>query len=369
MLPLLFSEFGGAFRLLDSTTFRAGAALMTALFICFVIGQPLINWLRAKQGEGQPIRDDGPESHLKKRGTPTMGGAMILIGIFGSTLIWAELTNPLVWIALFVIGCYGLIGFADDWLKVTSQTTGGLSGRIRLALEAIVAIEAALLFIQFSGAEAQFINAIYIPFFEYDTPTDPSWNPLGVGFVVVVIFAMLVMVGTSNAVNMTDGLDGLAIVPVMITAASLALIAYLVGTPNYAKEFALPEIDRARELALICATMVGAGLGFLWYNAPPAKVFMGDTGSLSIGAGLGVVAVMTRHEIVLGIIGGLFVIEALSVIIQVASFKLTGRRVFRMAPIHHHFEKMGWPESTVVVRFWIISVVLALIGLASLKLQ
>ena len=288
---------------------------------------------------------------------------------YGSTLLWADLTEPLIWIALFVIGCYGIIGFVDDWLKVTSQSTGGLSGRLRLVLEAIVAIEAAILFIQFADADPEFLNVLYIPFFEYNTPLDPSWNPIAIGAIAFVILAMLVMVGTANAVNMTDGLDGLAIVPVMITAASFALIAYLVGSENYARDLALPQIDRARELALICATMVGAGLGFLWFNAPPAKVFMGDTGSLSIGAGLGVIAVMTRHEIVLVIIGGLFVLEALSVIIQVGSFKLTGRRVFKMAPIHHHFEKMGWAESTVVVRFWIISFVLALIGLSSLKLQ
>ena len=369
MLPLLLSDLGGAFRLLDSFTFRAGSALMTAFVICLIIGQPLINWLKARQGDGQPIRNDGPETHFAKQGTPTMGGAMILISIFGATVLWADLDEPLLWIALFVIGSYGLIGFADDWLKVTSRTTGGLSGRLRLFLEAVVAIEAAILFIQFADADPVFIQSLYLPFFEYNTPSDPSWNPLMIGGAASVILAMLVMVGSANAVNMTDGLDGVAIVPVMITAASFALIAYLVGTPNYAQELALPEISRARELALICATMVGAGLGFLWFNAPPAKIFMGDTGSLSIGAGLGVIAVMTRHEIVLGIIGGLFVLEALSVIIQVGSFKLTGRRVFRMAPVHHHFEKMGWAESTVVVRFWIISVVLALIGLSSLKLQ
>ena len=369
MLPLLFDDAGGVFRLLDSLTFRAGAALMTSLFIGFMVGQPLIDWLKARQGAGQPIRDDGPETHFAKVGTPTMGGAMILLSIFGGTLIWAELSNPLVWIALLVIGGYGSVGFVDDWMKITSQKSGGLSGRIRLLLEGLIALIAAGGFILFSGAESHFINSIYIPFFEYNTETDPSWNPIGVGFIVFALFAMLVMVGGANAVNMTDGLDGLAIVPVMITASSLALIAYLVGTPNYSAEFALPAIDRARELALLCATLVGAGLGFLWYNAPPAKIFMGDTGSLAIGAGLGAVAVMTRHEIVFGIIGGLFVLEALSVIIQVASFKMTGRRVFKMAPIHHHFEKMGWPESTVVVRFWIISVVLALIGLSSMKLQ
>ena len=279
------------------------------------------------------------------------------------------MTQPLIWIALFVIGGYGLIGFADDWIKVTQQNTGGLSGRLRLLLEAIVAAEAAILFIQFADADVGFLNSLYLPFFEYDAPGDPSWNPITIGFVAFVCLAIAVMVGAANAVNMTDGLDGLAIVPVMITAASFALIAYLVGSENYARELALPRIDSARELALICATMVGSGLGFLWFNAPPAKVFMGDTGSLSIGAGLGVIAVMTRHEIVLGLIGGLFVLEAMSVIIQVGSFKLTGRRVFKMAPIHHHFEKMGWPESTVVVRFWIISVILALIELSSLKLQ
>ena len=369
MIPLLFSDFGGVFRLLDSLTFRVGTALMTALLICFLIGQPLIIWLKHQQGAGQPIRQDGPDSHFTKKGTPTMGGAMILIGIFGSTLLWADLSQPLIWVALFVIGSFGLIGFADDWLKVTEQNAGGLSGHLRLILEAVVAIEAAILFLQFAEADTSFLNSLYLPFFEYDTPNDPSWNPIRIGFIAFVILAMLVMVGASNAVNITDGLDGLAIVPVMITAASFALIAYLVGSENYAHDLALPHIAHSRELALICATMVGSGLGFLWFNAPPAKVFMGDTGSLSIGAGLGAIAVMTRHEIVLGIIGGLFVLEAMSVIIQVISFKLTGRRVFKMAPIHHHFEKMGWPESTVVVRFWIISVVLALVGLSSLKLQ
>ena len=369
MLPLLFSEPEGLFRLLQSLTFRSGAALMTALFICFIIGNPLITWLKKRQGDGQPIRTDGPATHLVKQGTPTMGGAMILIGIFVSTLLWADLREPLVWIALFVIGAFGLVGFADDWIKISHQTASGLPGWLRLLLEAIAAIAAAALFLQFSDADPAFLQVLYIPFFEYHTPQDPSWNPLGISTFVFLLLAMLVMVGASNAVNLTDGLDGLAIVPVMITAASFALIAYLVGSENYARDLALPQIDRARELALICATMVGAGLGFLWFNAPPAKVFMGDTGSLSIGAGLGVIAVMTRHEIVLGLIGGIFVLEALSVIIQVASYKLTGRRIFKMAPIHHHFEKSGWAESTIVVRFWIIAVVLALIGLSSLKLQ
>ncbi len=369
MLTLLFSDFDGVFRLLNSLTFRAGAALMTALLICLIIGQPLINWLKGHLNADQPIRHDGPETHFVKQGTPTMGGAMILIGIFGASLIWADLREPLLWIALMVIGCFGLIGFADDWRKVKRQDSQGLSGRARLAAETFVAFGAAILFVQYADADPIFLNTLYIPFFEYHTPSDPSWNPIKIGFSASAVLAILVMVGASNAVNITDGLDGLAIVPVMITAASFALIAYLVGSPNYARELALPEIDRARELALICATMVGAGLGFLWFNAPPAKVFMGDTGSLAIGAGLGIIAIMTRHEVVLGIIGGLFVLEALSVFIQVGSFKLTGQRVFKMAPVHHHFEKMGWAESTIVVRFWIVSVVLALVGLSSLKLQ
>ena len=340
-------------------TFRAGAALMTALLIAFIIGPSMIAWLRARQGKGQPIRVDGPQRHIvEKQGTPTMGGFLILISSVGSTLLWADLTNLYVWIVLFVTLAFGALGFTDDYEKVTKRSSAGISGRAKLVVQFVVAVLASYAVMKLE--EPSLSGGVALPFLKQVI------IPLGWGFLV---FGMLVIVGASNAVNLTDGLDGLAIVPVMIAALAFALIAYLVGNVKFADYLQLHYIAGTGELAVFLAALVGAGLGFLWYNAPPAMVFMGDTGSLALGGALGAVAVATKHEIVLAIVGGLFVLEAVSVIIQVASFKLTGKRVFKMAPIHHHFEQLGWKESTVVIRFWIIAVVLALIGLSTLKLR
>jgi len=311
-----------------------------------------------KQGKGQPIREDGPATHFAKRGTPTMGGLMILSGITVSTLLWANLANAYVWIVLFVTLSYGVIGFYDDYLKVTKSSAGGVSGKMRLLAEITVAGIAAYAVMRVGSAG--FSSSLTVPFFKNVV------IPLGALFIIIGIF---VIAGAGNAVNLTDGLDGLAIVPVMIAASTFGLIAYLSGNANFARYLQIHHVAGAGELAIICGALIGAGLGFLWFNAPPAMIFMGDTGSLALGGALGAIAVATKHEIVLAIVGGLFVLETLSVIIQVASFKLTGKRVFRMAPLHHHFEQKGWKESTVVVRFWIISVVLALIGLATLKLR
>lgn len=353
-----FSELLGPLNVFTYITFRTGGAIMTALLFVFLFGPAIIDMLRIKQGKGQPIREDGPQSHLAKRGTPTMGGLMILAGFSFSILLWANLSNNYVWIVLGVTLFFGAIGFYDDFLKVTKRTSSGFSGRIRLALEFIIAGLAAAAIMRMSNA--QFSGAVAIPFFK-------DWLiQLGPLFIV---FGALVIAGAGNAVNLTDGLDGLAIVPVMIAAATFGLIAYLSGNVKFAGYLQIHHVPGSGEMAIICGALIGAGLGFLWFNAPPAMIFMGDTGSLALGGALGTIAVATKHEIVLAIVGGLFVLEALSVIIQVTSFKLTGKRVFRMAPLHHHFEQKGWQEATVVVRFWIISVVLALIGLATLKLR
>ncbi len=346
------------FNLFRYLTFRSGGAILTALIISFIIGPRVIAWLRKVQNGGQPIRDDGPQSHMSKKGTPTMGGLMMLFGVSISTLLWADLSNLYVWVALGVTLGYGLIGFIDDYLKISKKNSKGLSGKRKLLLQFLIAGTAA--YVCTTIAPASIAHGLAVPFFK-NLMIDLSW--------FYIPFAMLVMVGASNAVNLTDGLDGLAIVPIMIASACFALIAYLVGNAVFAEYLQINFVPGTGELAVFAAAIIGAGLGFLWYNAPPAMVFMGDTGSLAFGGALGAIAVITKHEIVLGIIGGLFVLEALSVIIQVASFKLTGKRVFRMAPIHHHFEKMGWQESTVVIRFWIIAVVLALIGLSTLKLR
>jgi phospho-N-acetylmuramoyl-pentapeptide-transferase len=347
------------FNLFRYITFRTAAAVVTALLVSFLFGPWLIDWLRVKQGKGQPIRTDGPQSHLvTKKGTPTMGGVLILLGVTVATLLWADLTNRYVWIVLFVTIGFGLIGFADDFLKVTRYNVRGVPGKLKLLLEAVIAAIAVVAFQMVTKSPLG--SALTVPFFK-DVLID-----LGVFFVFLGVF---VIVGASNAVNLTDGLDGLAIVPVMIAAASFSLIAYLVGNIVFANYLQLHFVAGTGELAIFCGAMVGAGLGFLWFNAPPAMVFMGDTGSLSIGGALGAVSVMTKHEIVLAIIGGLFVLETVSVIVQVASFKLTGKRVFRMAPLHHHFEQKGWAEPTVVIRFWIIAVILALAGLSTLKLR
>lgn len=353
-----FSDNIGPLNVFRYITFRTGGAIFTALVFVMLFGPGIIDMLRVKQGKGQPIREDGPQSHLAKRGTPTMGGLMILSGVLVSTLLWANLQNGYVWIVLGVTMAFGAIGFYDDYLKVTKQTASGFSGRIRLGAELLVAAVAAYAFTQLAAPE--FATSLAVPFFKN------VLVELGPFF---ILLGVLVIAGAGNAVNLTDGLDGLAIVPVMIAAATFGLIAYLSGNAKFAGYLQIHFINGTGELAIICGALIGAGLGFLWFNAPPAMIFMGDTGSLALGGALGSIAVITKHEIVLAIVGGLFVLETLSVIIQVASFKMTGKRVFRMAPLHHHYEQKGWKESTVVVRFWIISVVLALIGLATLKLR
>jgi phospho-N-acetylmuramoyl-pentapeptide-transferase len=353
-----FSDVFGPLNVFRYITFRTGGAIMTALLFVFLFGPAIIDMLRVKQGKGQPIREDGPQSHLSKRGTPTMGGLMILSGVLVSTMLWANLQNPYVWVVLGVTLAYGAIGFYDDYLKVTKQTASGFGGKARLGLEFLVAGIAALAIMH--AGQPGFSDALTLPFFKNVI------IPLGYMF---VLLGVLVIAGAGNAVNLTDGLDGLAIVPVMIAAGTFGLIAYLTGHAVISKYLQIHYVAGAGELAVICGALIGAGLGFLWFNAPPAMIFMGDTGSLALGGALGSIAVATKHEIVLAIVGGLFVLETLSVVIQVASFKLTGKRVFRMAPLHHHFEQKGWKEPTVVVRFWIISVVLALVGLATLKLR
>ncbi|MCS6932812.1 MAG: phospho-N-acetylmuramoyl-pentapeptide-transferase [Acetobacteraceae bacterium] len=362
MIPLLVQPWASEFilfNLVRYTTFRAGAACMTALLICLVFGRPIIEWLRGFQKGGQPIRDDGPERHLvEKKGTPTMGGVMILGALVAGVLLWADLRSGLVWAVLFVTVGYGALGFVDDWLKVTRRNTRGVSGRKKLAVQAAVGLAGAVWIVMLLPADLRFQLAV--PVFK------EVLIPLSVLF---PLFAMFVIMGSSNAVNLTDGLDGLAIVPVMIAAGVFALIAYLVGNRIFADYLQLHGVPGAGELAVLCSALIGAGLGFLWFNAPPAAVFMGDTGSLALGGALGAIAVATKHEIVLAIVGGLFVVETLSVMIQVFWYKRTGRRVFLMAPLHHHFEKKGWSEPTIVIRFWIIAMILALIGLSTLKIR
>ncbi|MGF1475017.1 MAG: phospho-N-acetylmuramoyl-pentapeptide-transferase [Geminicoccaceae bacterium] len=358
LLVPLADEFG-ALNVFRYITFRTGGAIMTALILSFIIGPALINWLKRRQGKGQPIREDGPASHvLTKQGTPTMGGVLILLALSAATLLWADLSNGYVWVILFVTLGYGLIGFADDYIKVMQRHSAGLSSRGKLLGQVLVAFCAVILVMQLT--EGELATGLAVPFFK------DVLIPLGYFF---PLFAIFVMVGSSNAVNLTDGLDGLAIVPVMIAAACFGFISYLIGNTIFANYLGIPSVPGTGELAVVCGAVVGASLGFLWFNAPPAMVFMGDTGSLATGGALGGIAVITKHELVLAIIGGLFVLEAVSVIVQVASFKLTGRRVFRMAPLHHHFEQKGWAEPTIVIRFWIIAVVLALIGLSTLKLR
>ncbi len=347
------------FNLFRYLTFRTGGAMMTSLLLSFLLGPRIINWLKAQQGAGQPIRSDGPESHLAKAGTPTMGGFLILLALCLSTLLWANLANGYVWIVLMVTVGYGAIGFADDYRKLSRGDSKGLPGRLRLGLELLIAGIAGYLAVQLSSEPLA--TGLAVPFLK------DFLIPLGLfGFIA---FSMLVMVGASNAVNLTDGLDGLAIVPVMIAAGCFGLIAYLAGNAVFAGYLQIIHVPGTGELAVFCGALVGASLGFLWYNAPPAMVFMGDTGSLAVGGALGAISVVTKHELVLAIIGGLFVLETVSVIVQVVSFKLTGKRVFAMAPLHHHFEKKGWAEPTIVIRFWIIASILALVGLSTLKLR
>ena len=359
-----FSEHLQVFNLFRYITFRAGAALFTSALIVFFFGPRMIDSLRVRQGKGQPIRADGPQTHLKKAGTPTMGGLMILVSVVVSSLLWADLGNVYVVSCLLVMLGFGLIGFYDDYLKVTKQSTAGFSGRMRLLVEALIAAVAVYFMMRTAVAAGQpgstIGSSVAFPFFK-----DLLLN-LGYFFVV---FGAFVIVAAGNAVNFTDGLDGLAIVPVMIASASFGVIAYLAGNAVFSNYLQINFVPGTGELTVLVATVIGAGLGFLWFNAPPAAIFMGDTGSLSLGGLIGSVAVATKHEIVMAIIGGVFVMETLSVIIQVGSFKLTGKRVFLMAPIHHHFEKKGWTESQVVIRFWIISVILALVGLATLKIR
>ncbi|GAB4261399.1 MAG: phospho-N-acetylmuramoyl-pentapeptide-transferase [Pararhodobacter sp.] len=354
-----YSETFIAFNLFRYITVRAGAAFFTALLFGFAFGRPLIEILRKRQGKGQPIREDGPETHLvTKKGTPTMGGLLILSALTVATLLWARLDNGFVWIVLGVTLGFGLIGFADDYAKVSRGNHKGVPGRVRLALGFAIAL-AASVSAMYLHSDA-LAGRLAFPVFK-GVLLDLGW--------VFVPFAMFVIVGAANSVNLTDGLDGLAIMPVMIAGSTLGLIAYIVGNVNFAEYLGVHYVAGTGELLVFAAALAGGGLGFLWYNVPPAAVFMGDTGSLALGGALGAIAVATKHEIVLGIVGGLFVVEALSVIIQVAYFKRTGRRVFLMAPIHHHFEKKGWAEPQIVIRFWIISLVLALIGLATLKFR
>ncbi|MEL7151656.1 MAG: phospho-N-acetylmuramoyl-pentapeptide-transferase [Pseudomonadota bacterium] len=355
-----FSDGGDIFNLFRYITFRAGGAFFTALVFGFIFGRPLINLLRAKQKHGQPIREDGPESHvLNKAGTPTMGGLLILSALLIATLLWARWDNGYVWIVLFVTAAFGLIGFADDYSKVTKNDNySGLSARFRLAVGFVVAGIAGFMAAQLHPDELS--NQLAVPVFK-----DVLFNLS----LVFIPFAMIVIVGSANAVNLTDGLDGLAIMPVMIAAGTLGVIAYVVGRVDWSGDLGIHYVPGTGEILVFVAALIGGGLGFLWYNAPPAAVFMGDTGSLALGGALGAIAVATKHEIVLAIVGGLFVVEALSVIIQVGYYKLTGNRVFLMAPIHHHFEKRGWAESQIVIRFWIISLILALVGLATLKVR
>ena len=345
-------HFEGLANLIRYQSFRAGAALMTALVIGLLIGPRFINMLRVRQGKGQPIREDGPQSHLAKRGTPTMGGLMIVIALTLALVLWMDLGSRYVWACLAVTLGFGLIGFLDDYDKVTKYAHKGVPARVRLAGEFLVAGIAAALVVTDTNLYVPVFSNMYIPL-----------GPL------YYVFAAFVIVGAGNAVNLTDGLDGLAIMPVIIASGTFAIIAYLAGRVDYAHYLGIPHVPRAGELAIFCAAVMGAGLAFLWFNAPPAAVFMGDTGSLALGGTLGVIAVSVHHEIVLAIVGGLFVMEAVSVIIQVFVYKRTGKRVFRMAPIHHHFEQLGWRESTVVIRFWIVSIVLALLGLATLKVR
>ncbi|MHA1601096.1 MAG: phospho-N-acetylmuramoyl-pentapeptide-transferase [Alphaproteobacteria bacterium] len=362
MIYNLLVPFADDFSILNVfryITFRSGAAVMTSLLVSFMAGPSIIAWLKQRQVNGQPIRDDGPQSHLlTKQGTPTMGGFLILLAIVSSTLLWADLSNGFVWAVLFITCGFGLVGFADDYLKLTRRNSKGLPGKVKLLAQVLIGVAATLWIMELSPAGIS--THLAVPFFK-DLLLNLGW--------FFVPFALLVMVGASNAVNLTDGLDGLAIVPVMIAAGCFALIAYLAGNAVFAGYLQLHYVPGSGELSVFCGALVGASLGFLWYNAPPAMVFMGDTGSLSCGGALGGIAIVTKHELVLAIIGGLFVLETISVIVQVMSFKLTGRRVFRMAPLHHHFEQKGWAESTIVIRFWIIASILALAGLSTLKLR
>ena len=346
------------FNLFNYITFRTGGAVLTALLFSLILGTPFIVWLRSRQAEGQPIRDDGPETHFSKKGTPTMGGLLILSSLVISSLLWVPLRNPYLWPVLAIIVSFGSIGLVDDWMKLSKNSSRGLNGKRKLLLQLVVCIFVSIFFVELSPEELRY--SVAVPFFK------EQLLPLGLSY---ILFTSFVILGASHAVNLTDGLDGLAIVPVMIVASCFVLFAYLSGNINFASYLQISYIPGVGDLATLCGALIGASLGFLWFNAPPAKVFMGDTGSLALGGALGAISVATRHEFVLAIAGGLFVLETVSVILQVASFRLFGKRIFLMAPLHHHFEKKGWAESTIVIRFWIISFVLALISLSTLKLR
>ncbi len=356
MLYVIAEQLGfpGILNLIRYISFRAGAASATALLIGLLLGPKFISWLRATQGKGQPIREDGPQSHLSKRGTPTMGGLLILISLSISVLLWMNLFNTYVWACLLVTAGFGAIGWLDDYDKVKKAHHAGLSGKVRLLLEFLIAGVATWLIVRTGG------TGLHLPFVK-ETVADLGW--------FYIVFGAFVIVAFGNAVNLTDGLDGLATMPVIIASIAFLVISYVVGNVKFADYLGIPHVQGAGDLSVLLMAIIGAGLAFLWFNAPPAAVFMGDTGSLALGGALGAVSVVTHHEFVLAIIGGIFVVEALSVVIQVAVYKRTGKRVFLMAPIHHHFEHLGWSEPTVVIRFWIISFVLALAGLATLKLR
>lgn len=370
MLYLLYEQAMAAgvhaplLNLMKYLTFRTGMALFTAQLVVVLMGSRFIRWMQTKQGRGQPIRAEGIERHIvEKAGTPTMGGVMILAGLCAGALLWCDLSNVYVWAVLLVTAGFGLLGFMDDYAKVTRQSSAGVSGRLRLGVETLLAATAVLMMVLWGrqiAPDSVLHTSVALPVLK-DVLINLGWFYLA--------FGAFVIVGAANAVNITDGLDGLATVPVMIAAAAFGLIAYLVGNAVFAGYLQVHVVPGVGEVAVFCGAVIGAGLGFLWYNAPPAKIFMGDTGSLALGGALGAAAVATKHEIVLAIVGGLFVAETLSVMIQVAYFKRTGKRIFLMAPIHHHFEKLGWSESTIVIRFWIISVMLAILGLATLKLR
>ena len=361
---MLFSLFSNLvdifsfFNVFKYLTVRTGLSMFTSMIIVFVVGNPLINYFSAKQIHN-PIRDDGPSEHIvKKIGTPTMGGLMILMGVFSGVLLWGDLSNPYNWFLIYIAGSFGLLGAYDDYKKIKKNNSSGISSKFKIFIQIILALVG--IFIIYFYSESSEINKLYFPFFK-NLVINLGW--------FFVPFYLFVLVGSSNAVNLTDGLDGLATVPVMLVAACFAFISYVTGNIVFSDYLQIPYIEGVGEASIFCGSIIGACLGFLWFNAPPAKIFMGDTGSLSLGGSLGAVGIITKHEIVLAITGGLFVLEAISVIAQVVSFKLTGKRIFKMAPIHHHFEKKGWPESTVVIRFWIISIILAMIGLATLKLR
>jgi len=361
---MLFSLFSNLvdiftfFNVFKYLTVRTGLSMFTSMIVVFIVGNPLINYFSANQIHN-PIRDDGPSDHIvKKIGTPTMGGLMILLGVFSGVLLWGDLSNPYNWFLIYIAGSFGLLGAYDDYKKIKKNHSSGVSSKIKIIIQVILASIGIIIIYIFS--ESNEIKNLYFPFFK-NIVINLGW--------FFIPFYIFILVGSSNAVNLTDGLDGLATVPVILVAACFAFISYVTGNIVFSEYLQIPYIEGVGEASIFCGSIIGSCLGFLWFNAPPAKIFMGDTGSLALGGSLGAVGIITKHEIVLAITGGLFVLEAISVIAQVISFKLTGKRIFKMAPIHHHFEKKGWPESTVVIRFWIISIILAMIGLATLKLR